>query len=239
MRAQSTAARRVVTGLGAVALAFAGIVSVSTAAHAAPGPDQPNAPANGTLTVNKYAGGHTSNPKPEDLLSGVEFTVTQIGRGSGSGCVPLSLANPADWNDIETLFSQPNTAPVTVSAPFCKTSTTQVKSTVAGQAKFDLAVGVYLVQETAPGSNPIVSKVPDFFVSIPTSEGAEGSGWNYDVVANPKNQLAKKPSKTIENQTDLVVGGKVNWTLTVPVPSLNNNDKFTSASVTEPETSSK
>ncbi|MEZ7898548.1 MAG: SpaH/EbpB family LPXTG-anchored major pilin, partial [Flaviflexus sp.] len=79
-----------------------------------------------------------------------------------------------------------------------------------------------------------VSKVPDFYVSIPTALGEGGAGWTYDVVADPKNQLMDVPSKTIdEDQVDLVVGSDVTWTLNVPIPTLNNNETFTEAVITD------
>lgn len=234
MNKKSAVLRRITAGAGAVALALVGAATLSTAANAVtngPSPDQPGAPTEGTLTINKYSGAHTDNPLPENLLDGVEFTVTQVGILDGGVCTAVDLTQSADWDGLEGLFASAPDAPAD---PFCLTSTTVVESTVGGQAVFDLPVGIYFAQETDPGDNPIVSPVPDFYVSIPTSNGADGEGWNYDVVADPKNQLSEEPSKVITDRPDaVVVGNNVTWTLTVPIPTFNNDEEFETASVTD------
>ncbi len=230
MNTTKTALRRLAAGAGALALAMTGAIAAGTAAWAAVGPDQPGAPSAGTLTINKYAGDNTDTPNPEDLLDGVEFTVTQVGRLVEGTCTAIDLTDAPDWEGLDDLFASAPDAPAT---PFCLTSVAQDDVTEDGRVVFDLAVGVYFVQETDPGDNPIVSVVPNFYVSIPTAEDADADGWNYNVVADPKNQLMDQPSKTIENQTGLVVGDTVTWTLTVPIPSLNEEDVFESASVTD------
>lgn len=226
-----TALRRIAAGTGAFALALAGFVGAGAAASADVGPDQPSAPDKGTLTINKYEGAPVEegeSPDPADLLDGVEFTVTQVGRQVGGACTPVDLTNAADWDGLEALFDSAPNAPAD---PFCLTSATSAKATEDGQAVFDLSVGVYFVEETDPGPNSIVSKVPSFYVSIPTSLGAAGDGWSYDVVADPKNQLMEAPSKVVDDQVEFVLGSEVTWTMTVPVPTLNNGETFTSAMV--------
>lgn len=229
--ATTPALRRTSTAMAALALALGGAVALGSAASADVGPDQPDAPDEGTLTIWKYAGSPVEDPNDldaEDLLDGVEFTVTQVGVMDGSECVALDLTDAADWDGLEDLF---DSAPAAPAAPFCLTDTVQVKATDAGEAAFGLDVGIYFVQETDPGDNPIVSSVPNFYVSIPTSTG---DGWNYDVVAHPKNQLMETPTKTISgDQAELVLGAEVTWTMTVPVPTLNNNETFTQAVITD------
>ncbi|SHJ75465.1 LPXTG-motif cell wall anchor domain-containing protein/fimbrial isopeptide formation D2 domain-containing protein [Tessaracoccus bendigoensis DSM 12906] len=229
---KNTALRRFAAGVGAVALGLAGTLAMTQTASADVsnvGPDQPEAPTQGTLTINKYAGSHTATPNPEDLLDGVEFTVTQVGRDVGGVCTAIDLTDAAQWTGLDTLFAS---APATPAAPFCLTTVAQDDVTVDGQVVFDLNVGIYFVQETDPGDNPIVSAVPNFYVSIPTSNGEEGDGWNYNVVADPKNQLMEGPTKTIEGQpSGLVVGSNVTWPISVPIPTLNNNDTFDTASI--------
>lgn len=225
--------RRLAAGAGAVALAAAGAVAMGTAASASPGPDQPGAPADGTLTINKYAGlpvdqgGDLENP-----LDDVEFTVTQVGRESSGTCEPIDLTNAADWDGLDGLFDSAPSAPA---APFCLVPGSDVaQSTDGGSTTFALDVGVYYVEETDSGGNPIVSAVPNFYVSIPTSNGADEDGWNYDVVADPKNQLMDEPSKTIEEDpSGLVVGSNVTWTLSIPIPTLAEGETFDSGSVTD------
>lgn len=242
MSTKHTALRRFAAGAGALALALAGFAGVGTAAMADDndpvgtniGPDQPGAPVKGTLTINKYSGGPVGQgetPDQDNLLDGVEFTVTRVGKVDGGTCVPLDLTNASHWDGLEVLFDR---APAAPADPFCLTTTVQDDVTSDGKVTFTLDVGIYLVQETDPGDNPIVSKVPDFYVSIPTSLGEGGAGWTYDVVADPKNQLMDVPSKTIdEDQVDLVVGSDVTWTLNVPIPTLNNNETFTEAVITD------
>lgn len=223
-------ARRVAAGVGAFALAAAGMVGASSAAYAEVGPDQPNAPTSGTLTINKYGGlpvdqgGDLSDP-----LTGVEFTVQEVGTTAGGSCEAIDLTAAADWDGLEDLFAA---SPAEVADPFCLTGQEWVQSTVDGSTTFDLGVGVYFVQETDHGDNPIVSSVPDFFVSIPTSTGAGADGWEYNVIADPKNQLMDEPSKTIEEDpSGLVVGSNVTWTIDVPIPTLAEGETFDSASV--------
>lgn len=227
---KKTALRRMTAGVGALAIALVGLGAASTAANAAVGPDQDNAPTSGTLTINKYSGapiGEDGTLDTEKLLDGVEFTVTQVGRTVEGNCVAINLTQAAAWTGLEDLFAS---APAAPAAPFCLTSTVQDDVTVDGQVDFDLAVGIYYVSETDPGDNNIVSPVPPFYVSIPTSNGEDGDGWNYNVVADPKNQLMDEPSKTINTaQEDLVIGDEVEWTITVPIPTLNNDETFTEA----------
>lgn len=72
-------------GLAAVAsLGFAGV------AAAAVGPDQPNAPTEGSLTIKKYKGNYTENPSDDDLLDGVVFTAQRVGVLVDGDCAPPS-----------------------------------------------------------------------------------------------------------------------------------------------------
>ncbi|MBO1805819.1 SpaH/EbpB family LPXTG-anchored major pilin [Leucobacter ruminantium] len=235
MNSKSRAMRRIAAGVGAVALALVGVGTFSTAAFADVGPDQPGAPAEGTLTINKYAGaplGEGETLEDRDTLDGVEFTVTPVGRLDNGDCVAIDLTDAADWDGLGDLFAS---APAAPTAPFCLLTADAVSDvTAGGTVDFTLDVGVYFAQETDPGENHIVSKVPDFYVSIPTSEGDGGEGWNYDVVADPKNQIMNEPTKTIAEMPDgLTIGSGVTWTLTVPVPTLNNEETFTTASVSD------
>lgn len=232
MKTGNSGLRRLVAGSGALALALAGAVALAPTASAAPGPDQPNAPTSGTLTINKYGGVPVDQGGDlTDPLTGVEFTVTQVGRIVDETCVAIDLTDAADWDGLDGLFASQPTAP---GDPFCLTSVTQVDETDAGSVGFDLAVGIYYVQETDPGDNPIVSPVPNFYVSIPTSDSDEEGGWNYNVVADPKNQLSEAPTKVIsETPSDLVVGSTVTWTLTIPIPTLAAGETFDNGSVTD------
>lgn len=231
MITKNTALRRWTGGVGALAIAAAGFVAFgAAAATAAVGPDQPGAPGEGTLTILKYKGAHTEDPSGDDLLDGVTFRVTQVGIRTGDVCDPINLTEAEQWDGLEGLF---DSAPAAPTGNFCFTDSIQTGVTEDGEIVFELPVGVYFVQETDSGPHPIVSPVPNFYVSIPTSNEAGGDGWNYNVVAHPKNQLVEGPTKTIETQQDLVIGGNVTWTLTVPIPTFNNDEDFETASVTD------
>ena len=234
MFTQRSRMRRVAATAGTLMLALTGVLGVGTAASAATvGPDQPDAPSNGTLTINLYEGETGQNAG--DLagnggLSGIEFTVQQVGVKSGSTCTPIDLKDASQWEGLDALFA---TAPAAPADPYCAT-TVDVDVTKSGTVEFNLPVGEYFVQETGHGDNNVVSEVPNFYVSIPTSDGTSGAGWNYNVVANPKNQLMGEPTKVISDRpADLTIGSTVGFTITIPVPTLNNNETFTEAVVND------
>jgi fimbrial isopeptide formation D2 family protein/LPXTG-motif cell wall-anchored protein len=231
-------------GTGAFALALAGTFATAQLASADPGPDQVAPTKTGSLTIYKYAGGPLGEDESlddRDTLEGVEFTATRVGIVGGTEddptCTVIDLAKITDWTGIEALFDQPTSnGPVTIPTGYCLSedeADIYVDETDEdGKLVFPvLPLGVFFVSETDSGEHPIVSPVPDFFVAIPTSNGKDENGWNYDIVAHPKNQLMEEPTKTIEDQpeSDLVVGDNVTWTIKIPIPTLNNNEKFTSA----------
>ncbi len=231
MKTKKTGLRRLAAGAGALALGLTSALVLSATASADVGPDQPNAPTSGTLTINKYSGSPTSTPDPANALSGVEFTVTQVGRETAGSCTAIDLTDAADWAGLDGLF---NSAPAAPADPFCLLTALSPQETVNGTTTFDLPVGVYFVQETDPGQNSIVSSVPNFYVSIPTSDSTQAGGWDYSVVADPKNQLMEEPTKTITARPEaLVVGSVVTWELSIPVPTLNNDETFNEAVITD------
>jgi len=71
MKTKKTGLRRLAAGAGALALGLTSALVLSATASADVGPDQPNAPTSGTLTINKYSGSPTSTPDPANALSGV------------------------------------------------------------------------------------------------------------------------------------------------------------------------
>lgn len=158
----------------------------------------------GSLTINKYEkpAGTVDNGT---ALDGVEFTIYKVAGISQSKQGNMELTY--DWNmslfkeqpklnnsDAETLYKSVTTAlkdnwKGSVAAGDMRVLTTGQQTEPAqaeGQVKFtELPIGLYLVEETDAPSQ-IVHRTANFLVSIPmTTE--DGSSWNYNVVANPKN----------------------------------------------------
>ena len=158
----------------------------------------------GSLTINKYEkpAGTVDNGT---ALDGVEFTIYKVAGISQSKQGNMELTY--DWNmslfkeqpklnnsDAETLYKSVTTAlkdkwKDSVAAGDMRVLTTGQQTAPAqaeGQVKFtELPIGLYLVEETDAPSQ-IVHRTANFLVSIPmTTE--DGSSWNYNVVANPKN----------------------------------------------------
>lgn len=165
----------------------------------------------GTLTINKYEGtdANTSNDKP---LAGVEFTiwkVADIEQDSSSSKVgfkytPVTglglVADDFTSNETEAqkytddiyakVLNKLNTNKDVENGTLAggKKATTALDTTkTTATAKFtELELGLYLVQETNAPSQ-IVNKTANFLVSVPMTNEA-GTAWNYDVVAEPKNE---------------------------------------------------
>ena len=162
----------------------------------------------GTLTINKYEGTDTSKP-----LADVEFTIwkvadidqdTSVASKVGFKYTPVTGLG-LDENDFTSdqteaqkytsdiynkVLTKLNKNKDVENGKLAggKTATTVLdKDTKIASAKFeDLELGLYLVQETKAPSQ-IVNKTANFLVSVPMTNEA-GTAWNYDVVANPKNE---------------------------------------------------
>ncbi|MDI9627351.1 MAG: SpaH/EbpB family LPXTG-anchored major pilin [Acidobacteriota bacterium] len=245
MNSKDTLARRILAVVGALGLGASTMIGASTAAFAAVGdvgPDQPNHPNSGSLSIHKRVGAQGSagdgtelQTPPGTPLAGAQFTIWQLGKDASGSCQALDLTQPDAWASVPT-----GTAPTSIAdvqaAGFCLVAPTGTAQTTdaAGMTTFsDLGLGLYYVQETsAPAS--VVSKAAPFYVSIPLPH-ADGS-WIYNVHAYPKNQVTEGPAKTINTTPDqpaqgLVVGSTVEWTITQTVPALNAGEVYTSASI--------
>ena len=147
----------------------------------------------GSITINKYEGSDTTKP-----LEGVEFTIYKIAKleqttGNTTGLNLESLVDGIDKIDstttyesikkeIDTAIHNGKLSPVTDPK---KTALTE-DTTKASVTFSDLELGVYLVVETdAPPQ--VVDRSANFLVSVPMMN-TKGTGWNYDIEANPKNQ---------------------------------------------------
>lgn len=231
--------RRAVALVGALALALIGTAAIGTAASAA---DAAPSPSNitgttGTLTIHKHAGdpGPAGNgtviTDPAKIaalgagLVGVEFSVQRV----SSGGVPINLTTAAGWDIAQTA------TPANVSvAPFSLDAGTPATTGAGGIAVVpNLPYGLYLVTETSPGANPIVSPVQPFLVSVPYPD-ATNSTWLYDVHVYPKNKLnTTVPTKTVSAPDGLTLGSSVVWTVTAPVPALGAGGTYSKFIVTD------
>lgn len=140
-----------------------------------------------THTVGTVGTGASTDAVPEgaSALSGVTFKITKVAE--------LTDYYGADAKELPSLEAAQATA-VTVQANAEKEGAAEaqkalVKTGTTGEdgiVKFsDLALGLYLVQETAAPAQ-ITGKVQDFLVSIPMTNSTEDD-WLYDVHVFPKN----------------------------------------------------
>lgn len=187
------------------ALSAAMVMSTMAVTAFAAGPDT-ILESTGSLTIHKYEGsaGDTSTP-----LEGVEFTMYKIAdiTQTVSGGVVHTKATPvaaiaakltadeltniangatssAEWASLlgEITLEELND----LTAPGNKHTATTDSD---GQVVFSgVPIGIYAVAETKAPSQ-IILRTANFIVSIPMTTD-DGDSWNYDVVANPKNEAA-------------------------------------------------
>lgn len=239
-------------GLATLGVAGLLVAGSSSLASADVGPDQPDAPEQGTLTIHKYPGepvaGASNDGTPitgseldgRQLLGGVTFEIQRVGVIDGGACVELDLTDTDAWESVPTsgvpAFGTADGDLCAVGAPVPATTSDVEGSDDFGTVQTTLDVGLYYVEETDPGSNPIVEAAAPFYVTIPmptVTDDPTENDWNYDVHVYPKNQLFDAPGKTItERPDDLTVGSNVTWHLSATVPTLNDT-AFTEASITD------
>lgn len=226
--------RRFAAGVGAAALALAGVVGAGTVASAEPTADPEPTPvtsnidpnAEGSIIIHKHVEAEGSTPgNPHGAaLEGVTFRVTEILLDESS--VPLATAE--GWNAIDGLV--PGDIP---DGDFTLGAWQDVKTLANGQATAGgLNVGLYLVEEIDSGPNLITTPAAPFLVAIPMPGDGD---WNYDVDVYPKNVLgdvtATKTVGTPDTPADVELGAIVPFTIeaTVPKPAL----PYTSFSITD------
>lgn len=159
-----------------------------------------NTAQKGSLTINKYEGNAVDEDK---LLDGVTFTaykVADIVQSTEAGTTDvkmqpvealtkiksdIQITSETKYDDIKDTVDAALAEDANPKLIAFATATTGDKG-ITGQAVFsEMPVGVYLIVET--GAPPqIVNKTANFLVSIPMAK-EDGTGWNYDIVANPKN----------------------------------------------------
>ena len=228
-------AHRIGAAFTALALSVAGAVAMAPAANAASIGDITG--STGSLTIHKHgaepgaAGNGTQlTPAPDQPLSGVTFSVQRVANDG----TPLDLTTTEGWNlaapgGTALTPAQAQAAPYSVAASGAGYYT--VTTGADGSAKVDnLPYGLYLVTETDPGTNPVVSRAQPFLVSVPYPTGTVGdpaNSWIYDVHVYPKNKLnTTTPTKTVSDPGVPVLGQEVNWTITAPIPALAAGDTY-------------
>lgn len=175
----------------------------------------------GSLTINKFEGFPLDDQEadPSDTLGGMEadFTVRQV--------TGIDLTTEAGWTTLNGLIQavdeNNSAADLIGNDPALGLGTGNTQTTLAGNdysATFDnLALGVYLVTETAPtgyqGAAP-------FFVTLP-SPNSDGNGWDYEVTVQPKNQSTIQVEKSVQDVL-AAVGTVSTYTIEMAIPDENN-----------------
>lgn len=210
----------------------------------------------GSLTINKYEGDKAEEDK---LLDGVIFTAYKVadivqspdatGTTTDVKMQPvealtkiksdIQITSETKYDDIKDTVDAALADNADPKLTAFATATTGANGT-NGQAVFSgMPVGVYLIVETDAPSQ-IVNKTANFLVSIPMVN-ANGDGWNYDIVANPKNAAVyggislKKYGKNYNpdgSSTEAPLGGakfylqrkEGNEWVTVTAPTVSNGN---------------
>lgn len=198
-------AKRFLTGLLSAALALS-LCAMPAMAEGGTITSTIDTNRTGSLTINKYEGDKAEDDK---LLDGVTFTaykVADIVQSTEAGTTDvkmqpvealtsikpdIQITSETKYDDIKdtvekALADDANPKLVAAGTAVTGESLDASGNKIKGQAKFtNLDVGVYLIVETDAPSQ-IVNKTANFLVSIPMAN-ADGTGWNYNIVANPKN----------------------------------------------------
>ena len=192
-------AKRFLTGLLSAALALS-LCAMPAMAEGGTITSTIDMTKKGSLTIYKYEG---NEAKEDKLLDGVTFTaykVADIVQPTEAGTTDVKMQPVEALTKIKpdikiTSETKYENIKNTVDAALAETanpkltafaSATTGENGTKGQAVFsEMPVGVYLIVETDAPSQ-IVNKTANFLVSIPMAN-ADGTGWNYDIVANPKN----------------------------------------------------
>lgn len=212
----------------AAVLALAGLAMPSQAQTPTVGVGNINPAAETSLTIHKYEqpvpawelendGTAITVPGDANPLEGVVFRVQQL--------TDIDLTTAAGWTaaqamDVATALTS------TLGSDLGGATNTSGELVIN-----DLPVGLYLVQETNPGSNNIVSPAAPFLVAIPQPSG-EGD-WNYNVHVYPKNALLDAPVKEVNDEEAFKLGDIVDWTITASVPVLAEGDEYNSYIITD------
>ena len=251
MNAKTSIGRRVAAAVGALAVGIAGLALSATAANALSASDIDTSKT-GSVTVHKYAGNPSATQNKAgsrdgrqlsdsdaaalgQKLAGVGFTIQEVTYNNAT----IDLGTPEGWTQVQT--AQAGFQNGKLPAGFQTWGPATTKTTDDnGDLTFDnLPVRLYVVTETTPGSNNIVTKAAPFLVTVPyPSRGniASSNGtnkddtWIYDVHTYPKNEIAGKPVKSVTDPgRGLAIGQNVQWT--VKQPLVDNGKQYNKVNV--------
>lgn len=206
--------------LGVAGLAVAGAAGIALADDSDLAPGNINPTETGSLTIHKYAGTATDGENnggqletgPDRVpLAGVKFTICEVTAIKG---VEVDLTTVDGWDALAEYMEEnptPNEADLTIGD--CKDGVTGADGVLPFEG---LSVGLYFVQETDPGDNPITQMSPDFLVTIPYPTG-NGTNWNYNPHVYPKNQVEDDTVKAVDDESAVQAGDEVTFTVTSPV----------------------
>lgn len=192
--------------------------------------------AHGSLTIHQFEGAQgaaSTGPALGDTtalgtpLAGITFTVEKVLTVNGTG---VDLTTDTGWTAAQDATASDITAnPSKYTLDTGATATTDETGTAS---LTDLALGLYYVTETGHGTNPVVSDVAPFLVTLPLPQ--TGGVWLYDVHVYPKNQLATAPELTVGNPSLLTLTGAtptVALSAAFAVPHLNAGDTYRSVTL--------
>lgn len=192
----------------------------------------------GSLTIEKYEGKEGDFSKP---FPGIDFTIYQVAdieqKKDASGNVSINYVPKIDgltitagttYSDIKTQIDEA----VKANKLTGQTATTKLEGNGTEQkavARFNnLPLGIYLVVETKAPSQ-VVTPSANFLVSIPMTK-ADGTGWEYNVVAQPKNATVYGGVHLVKTGTTLKAdGAKPETPLAGVTFALQSYDKETNA----------
>ena len=211
-----------------------------------------NKKAKGALTIHKFG-----NPIDEgtpsgtledakdvernsgEALEGVGFTVYKINKTAdgatdidvttNEGLVAASKLKAADFSQGAQLKDGLPDGALT------KVATGKTNANGTWEVSKDLDLGAYLVVETTPkeGYDPAVPFIA--FVPMTADNGADnqGTSWNYDVHAFPKNYKDEEPTKTVKDKDQNAGDKNLVYTVTGTARQLKPDTERTQFRITD------
>ncbi|MGK8361205.1 SpaH/EbpB family LPXTG-anchored major pilin [Corynebacterium amycolatum] len=231
-------------------------IAQDTAINQAAG-DSPlvNKDAKGSLTIHKF-GNPTSEGQPSGTEADVEDVIAKGGEKlAGVGFTVYKINKTADGaTNIDVTTNEGLLAASKLKAGDFATGTQATQAlidngvlekvtegTTDGDGKWvvseNLDLGAYLVVETSPkeGYDPAVP----FIAFVPmTSNGkvgdeTQGTTWNYDVHAFPKNYKDEEPTKTVKDKDQNAGDENLVYTVTGTARQLKPNTERTQFQITD------